>query len=75
MEGGSWPVSAPYVGMAGINLLVCDLGTHTTANTWVIPVTRTAEAASGNAGATLLGGAAVEDGKSADAGAVSAYCA
>jgi hypothetical protein len=75
MEGGSWPVSAPYVGMAGLNLLVCDLGTHTTANTWVIPVLRFKEADSGTAGATLLTGDAVEDGLSGDFGAVSAYCA
>lgn len=55
-EGASWPVSAPYVLMGGVNLLVCDLGSATTANTWVIPVLRTLEKASGNNGATLIAG-------------------
>jgi hypothetical protein len=35
-----YPVSAPYIMYAGINLLVCDLGSALDAGTWVIPVTR-----------------------------------
>lgn len=60
--------------MAGLNLLVCDLGSAVTANTWVIPVKREVESGSGNHGATLLAANAVEDGLSADFGAVDAFC-
>jgi hypothetical protein len=60
--------------MAGINLLVCDLGTAVTANTWVIPVKREVEVGiSGNHGATLLAANVVETGHAADFGALDAF--
>lgn len=36
----TFPVSAPYLTYAGLNLLVCDLGSALDAGTWVVPVTR-----------------------------------
>jgi len=61
--------------MAGLNLLVCDLGTAVTANTWVIPVKREAEVGAGAThGATLLAANVVETGHAADFGALNAFC-
>jgi hypothetical protein len=51
MEKPDWPVSAPYLVYAGLNLLVCDLTSTKTAHVTVIPVTRVKEGA--NSGATL----------------------
>lgn len=42
VEMGSdvYPYSAPYLMYAGLNLLVCDLGSALDAGTWIIPVMR-----------------------------------
>jgi hypothetical protein len=72
----AWPVNAPYVMMAGLNLLACDLTTATTAVTAVVPVTRSYEKAS----AATTHGATVEKsnievptGTSSDGGALNAW--
>jgi len=76
MEGSAWPVSAPYVVYGGLNLLVCDLGSSALANTWVIPVLRTLEAAAETTnGADLTDGGAVPDGLTSNFGALNAFAA
>ena len=79
MEGPDWPVSAPYVTLAGINLLVCDLTSGTGAMTLLVPVKREIEGTNGNHGATLLavaaGGNTLPTGLAADFGALNAFTA
>jgi hypothetical protein len=73
-DGISWPVNAPYVTMAGLNLLACDLTAATTAVTAVVPVTRSFEKASGTHGATLLASSStIPTGLSSDGGALKAF--
>lgn len=50
MEHPAWPVSAPYLLYMGLNLLVCDLTSGTTAATVMVPVLREAEGSGGNTG-------------------------
>lgn len=77
MEKPDWPVSAPYLVYAGLNLLVCDLTSTKTAHVTVIPVTRVKEGA--NSGATLESVAAaahpVPSDTSSDWGALNAMAA
>jgi hypothetical protein len=76
VDSVAWPTNAPYVTMAGLNLLACDLTAATTAVTAVVPVTRSYEkdSASTAHGATLLTSSlATPTGEASDGGCLDAF--
>jgi hypothetical protein len=76
MEHAYWPVSAPYLVYMGLNLLVCDLTSGTTAGVVMVPVTKTAEGSGGNVGgdADLMASTvAVPDGYKSNFGSLNGF--